>query len=74
MNAILSINGFKTNFYRWPLRTYRDYKRLIDGNKLSEKENALVSRFRLFGILLILSIVLFQFAIIFFPKIEGFHF
>ena len=76
MNAVLSVGGIKVNFYRWPMRTYnlmKDFAEVKEGDIVNQQE-ALLLRFRLFGVLMFLFWLLIPVVSIFYPSVVGFHF
>lgn len=69
MDAVILLHGRKTNFFRWPFRTYRSFKSIVSlesNSDLIGSYNTLLKRFKIFGILSLMSLLLYLFAIAFF--------
>ncbi len=67
MNAVLRVNGGHPNFYRWPLKTYSEFKNIVSEeskNTLASTYSKLQKRFIIFGVLLLISLILYPLAII----------
>ena len=75
MNAVLSVEGVEVNFYRWPLKTYRLMKGFAKVKESGgSSQDALLVRFRLFGVLTFFFGMLIPIAAILYPSVVGFHF
>jgi hypothetical protein len=60
MDSILRVNGIKTNFYKRPLETFTNYVIWLESDSLKEeKHKTLKTRFKIFGILLILGLLMY---------------